>query len=126
MYNNFPSITKRLFVVVFLITSTCAVDHTFNLPEGISKFFPSIYYLYENFKYFASTAYELLIIFISVIVASITSPKTGFITSAYAFTLNDISDNNESVTKIPSSISILGSIDFTYPKLLSFLSCIFF
>ena len=35
MYNNFPSITKRLFVVVFLITSTCAVHRTFNLPEGI-------------------------------------------------------------------------------------------
>ena len=61
----------------------------------------------------------------SVIVVIITSPKTGFITSAYAFTLNDISDNNESLTKIPSSISILGSIDFTYLKLLSFLSCIF-
>ena len=35
MYNNFPSITKRLFVVVFLIISTCAVDPIFNLPEGI-------------------------------------------------------------------------------------------
>ena len=35
MYNNFPSITKRLFVVVFLITSTYAVDPIFNLPEGI-------------------------------------------------------------------------------------------
>ena len=35
MYNNFPSITKRLFAVVFLITSTCAVDPIFNLPEGI-------------------------------------------------------------------------------------------
>ena len=35
MYNNFPSITKQLFVVVFLITSTCAVYPTFNLPKGI-------------------------------------------------------------------------------------------
>ena len=35
MYNNFPSITNRLFVVVFLITSTCAVDLIVNLPEGI-------------------------------------------------------------------------------------------
>ena len=35
MYNNFRSITKRLFVVVFLITSTRAVDPTFNLLEGI-------------------------------------------------------------------------------------------
>ena len=35
MYNNFPSITKRLLVVVFLITSTSAVDPIFNLPEGI-------------------------------------------------------------------------------------------
>ena len=73
-------------------------------------------------QYFASTAYELLIIFISVIVVIITSPKSGFITSAYAFTSKDISDNNESFTNTPSSISILGSIDFTYPKLLSFLS----
>ena len=70
----------------------------------------------------ASTAYELLIIFISVIFVIITSPISGFITSAYAFTSKDISDNNESFTKTPSSISILGSIDFTYPKLLSFLS----
>ena len=61
------------------------------------------------------TAYELLIIFISVIALSITSPKSGFITSTYAFTSKDISDNNESFTKTPSSISILGSIDFTYP-----------
>ena len=45
--------------------------------------------------------------------------------SAYAFTSKDISDNNESFTKTPSSISILESIDFTYPKLLSFLSLIF-
>ena len=59
-------------------------------------------------------------------VVIITSPKRGFITSAYAFTSKDISDNNESFTKTPSSISILGSIDFTYPKLLSFLSCVFF
>ena len=65
-------------------------------------------------------------IFISVIVVIITSPKSGLITSAYAFTSKDISDNNESFTKTPSSISILGSIDFTYPKLLSFLSWIFF
>ena len=65
-------------------------------------------------------------IFISIIVVIITSPKTGFITSAYAFTLKDISDNNESFTKIPSSISILGSIDFTYPKLLSFFIVYFF
>ena len=35
MYDNFPSITKRLFVDVFFITSTCAVDPIFNLPEGI-------------------------------------------------------------------------------------------
>ena len=55
-------------------------------------------------------------------VVIITSPKSGFITSAYAFTSKDISDNNESFTKTPSSISILGSIDFIYPKLLSFLS----
>ena len=60
--------------------------------------------------------------FISVIVVIITSPKSGFITSAYALTSKDISDNNESFTKTPSSISILGSIDFTYRKLLSFLS----
>ena len=60
--------------------------------------------------------------FISVIVVIITSSKSGFITSAYALTSNDISDNNESFTKTPSSISILGSIDFTYPKLLPFLS----
>ena len=39
-------------------------------------------------------------------VVIITSPKRGFITSAYAFTSNDISDNNESFTKTPSSISI--------------------
>ena len=55
-------------------------------------------------------------------VGIITSPKSGFITSAYAFTSKDVSDNNESFTNTPSSISILGSIDFTYPKLLSFLS----
>ena len=59
---------------------------------------------------------------ISVIVVIITSPKSGFTTSTYALTSKDISDNNESFTKPPSSISILGSIDFTYPKLLSFLS----
>ena len=35
MYNNCPSITKRLFVFVFLITATCVVDPIFNLPEGI-------------------------------------------------------------------------------------------
>ena len=35
MYNNCPSITKQQFVVVFLITSTCVVHPTFNLPEGI-------------------------------------------------------------------------------------------
>ena len=73
-------------------------------------------------QYLASTAYELLIIFTSVIVVIITSPKSCFITSAYAFISKDISDNNESFTKTPSFISILGSIDFTYPKLLSFLS----
>ena len=56
-------------------------------------------------------------------VVIITSPKSGFNTSAYAaFTSKYISDNNESFTKTPSSISILGNIDFTYPKLLSFLS----
>ena len=65
---------------------------------------------------------ELLIILISVIVVIITSPKSGFTTSSYALTSKDISDNNESFTKTPSSISILGSIDFTYPKLLCFCS----
>ena len=35
MYNNFPSLTKRLSVVVLLITSACAVDPIFNLPEGM-------------------------------------------------------------------------------------------
>ena len=82
--------------------------------------------MYSHAIIFSFHAYELLTIFISVIVVIITSPKTGFITSAYAFKLKDISDNKESFTKISSSISILGSIDFTYPKLLSFLSCIFF
>ena len=35
MYNSFPSITKRLFVVVFLITCMGAVHPIFNLPEGM-------------------------------------------------------------------------------------------
>ena len=38
---------------------------------------------------------------ISVIVVIIISPKSGFITSAYAFTSKDVSDNNESFTKTP-------------------------
>ena len=78
--------------------------------------------MYGHAIIFGLHCYELLMIFIPVIVVIITSPKSGFITSAYAFTSKDISYNNESFTKTPSSISILGSIDFTYPKLLSFLS----
>ena len=60
MYKNFPSITKRLFVV-FLITSTCAVDPIFNLPEVFSFYF-NIFIKIPNMYCHASTAYELLII----------------------------------------------------------------